>query len=223
LRELARRVPTRSAAAGFAAWAVLAVVAVAPGAWLCLALGDVRSQPHTTELAARWLQERANELRPLDLTLTPTLDLPFLREPAGLSNWPGGESASWNRPWSRYQATVPGGPPHGERWRLRWWTPKLGMMANDPARFVAEEGGEIAITEVFAQDRVHPGASRLREWLLANAELLVRISPDGDPGYSDHPFGYQEETSVAPGIFFPRLLQARGTGPVIEIFRLPRR
>lgn len=222
LREVARRVPTRSAAAGFATWAVLAVLAIAPGAWLCLRLGEVRSQPHTTELAARWLEERASEFRPLDLTLTTTLDLPLLREPAGLSNWPGGPDASWNKPWSRYQANLPGGPPLGERWRLRWWTPKIGLMANDPARFVAEEGGEIAITEVFAHNRVHPGASRLREWLLANAELLVRISPDGDPNYSDHPFGYQEETSVAPGIFFRRLLQARGTGPVIEIFRLPR-
>jgi len=223
LREVARRIPARSAAAGFATWAVLAVLAVAPGAWLCWRLVDVRSQPHTTELAARWLEERASELRPLDLTLTPTLDLPLLREPAGLSNWPGGEGASWNRPWSRYQASVPGGPPLGERWRLRWWTPKLGIMANDPARFVAEEGGEIAITEVFAENRVHLGGTKLREWLLVNAELLVRFSPDRDPGYSEHPFGYQEETSVSPGIFFQRLLQARGSGPVIEIFRLPSR
>ncbi len=222
LRELARRIPTRTAAAGFAVWIACGALLLAPGAWLCARLVSIRSQPHTTELAARWLEERADELRGADIVLTPQLDLPLAREREGFANWmPGGIEAQFAWVWSRYQATLPGGVIDGPRWRLRWWRPKPVLMSESPERYVAEQGGEWLVSEVFADNRVSPAATALRQWLLEHAQLEARISPDADPQHSDHPFGYQEETSVAPGIFFRRLAQAQRTGPVIEIFRLP--
>jgi hypothetical protein len=228
VRELARRVRASSGAAsgaaGFALWAVAVVLAVAPSAWLCWRLASVRAAPHTTELAARWLEQHAETARSKDIVLTPQLDLPLARESEGFANWmPGGIEKQFTWVWSRYQAALPGGRVYGDRWRLRWWRPRPVLMASSPEQYVAEQGGELLVAEVFADNRVSPAATKLRQWLLANARLVERISPDSRPDYSDHPFGYQEETSVPPGIFFRRLAQARASGPVIEIFELPAR
>lgn len=224
LRELARRLPTRSAAAGFAAWAAFAALATLPNAWLCWRLVSIRSAPHTTAQAARWLEEHADELRGADIALTPQLDLPLAREREGFANWmPGGIEAQFAWVWSRYQALLPHGVIDGERWRLRWWRPKPALMASSPQDYVRDQGGDWLVAEVFADNRVLPAATKVREWLLAHAQLQARFSPDADPRFSEHPLGYQEETSVAPGTFFLRLAQARCTGPVIEIFRLPAR
>ncbi len=222
LRALAQRLPARSAASGFASWLMCGALLVAPGAWLCARLVSIRAQPHTTELAARWLEARAGELRRADIALTPQLDLPLAREREGFANWmPGGIEAQFVWVWSRYQALLPGGAIDGDRWRLRWWRPKQVQMLQDPQRYVEEQGGEWLVAEVFADNRVSPAASAVRQWLLAHAQLEARFSPDADPHESDHPFGYQEETSVPPGTFFRRLARAQRTGPVIEIFRLP--
>jgi hypothetical protein len=223
VRELVRRVRTPSGAAGFTVWAAAVALAVAPSAWLCARLASVRAAPHTTELAARWLEAHA-DLRAKDIALTPQLDLPLARESEGFANWmPGGIEEQFTWVWSRYQAALPGGRVWGERWRLRWWRPRPVLMLNSPGEYVADQGGELLVAEVFAENRVSPAATKVREWLLANARLVARISPDSRPDYSDHPFGYQEETSVPPGIFFRRLAQARASGPVIEIFELPAR
>ena len=52
------------------------------------------------------------------------------------------------------------------------------------------------------------------------SELLARISPDGRADRCEHPFGYQDETSVPNPSFTLRALGARCTGPVLEIYRL---
>lgn len=209
---------------GAASVVLVGALALAPGAWLCWKLGTVRGAPHTTELAARWLEDHRAEWKSADIALTPQLDLPLAREPEGFANWmPGGIEAQFTWPWSRYQAALPGGCVDGERWRLRWWRPRPMLMGSDPAAYVAQQGGGLLVAEVFAENRVSPAATVVRQWLLANARLLARFSPDSDPDASDHPLGYQEETSVAPGIFFRRLARARGTGPVIEIFELGER
>jgi hypothetical protein len=93
-------------------------------------------------------------------------------------------------------------------------------MTSSPAEYVSEQGGEIVVTEVFSGNRTHRAGTLIREQLLASARLLTRISPDNDPAASDHPLGYQDETSVAPPHFLARVLRARCTGPVIEIFAL---
>jgi len=44
--------------------------------------------------------------------------------------------------------------------------------------------------------------------------------PDARDDVSEHPFGYEDMTHVPAENFLLRLLQARATGPVIEIFDL---
>jgi len=214
----------RASRDGVFASMLVGAMALAPNAWLCWRLGTIRSAPHTTELAAQWIVEHRDRVRPLDIVLTPQLDLPLAREPEGFANWmPGGieKQATWV--WSRYQASLPDGHAPLELWKLRWWRPKLMQMVSDPATYVAQQGGDLLVAEVFAENRASPAGTVLRDWLLEHASREVVISPDSEPGYSLHPLGYQEETSVDPGIFFLRVAQARATGPVIEIYMLPRR
>jgi hypothetical protein len=123
-------------------------------------------------------------------------------------------------PWSRYQSRLPGGAGPEPRWKLRWWRPKFEPMVRDPAGYIGEQGGELVVAEVYAQNRVHPGGTKVREELQRSARLLARFSPDADANSCEHPLGYQEETSVPPPHFFARVLGARGTGPVIEIYSL---
>jgi hypothetical protein len=75
---------------------------------------------------------------------------------------------------------------------------------------------------VFADGRgAAPGAA-LTAGFRAAGERLARISPDGDQDFSEHPFGYQDETSVQSPHFTWRVLRARCTGPVLEVHRLAR-
>ncbi|MCC7013399.1 MAG: hypothetical protein IT454_12620 [Planctomycetes bacterium] len=203
---------------------VFAAGALAPSAYVSLKLTEARAAPHTTTRASRWLTEHARPSQ--DIGLWPQLDLPLLRDPAHLGAWPGDPSTALDArfawPWARYQ-TLHMAESSAERWRLRWWKPKLVQMQQDPAAYLREQAGELAVIEVFAGGRTHPGGTAVRLELMRSARLVARFSPDSDPLSCDHPLGYQEETSVPPPHFFSRVLGASGTGPVIEIYELGRR
>jgi hypothetical protein len=94
-------------------------------------------------------------------------------------------------------------------------------MVDDPDGYVREQGGRWVVIEVYTQNRTHPAGTRAREALQRAATLVARFSPDARDGYSEHPLGYQDETSVPPPCFLARVLQAERAGPVIEIYRLP--
>jgi hypothetical protein len=200
---------------------VLALVVLALPIAATWSLASIRAAPHTSTRAAEWLEQNAAPSD--DVALTPGVDLPLAREPRGFASWMGPIEDQFTWPWSRYQARLAGGRAPPPLWNLRWWRPRPLAMAQDPASYVAEQGGALVVLEVFAENRVHPGATKVREHLRRTARLLTRISPDGDPDACEHPLGYQEETSVAPPHFTARVLGARGTGPVLEIYALAAR
>jgi hypothetical protein len=204
VREIARRL---GAAAKPGVCVAIALTALVLPAWATWKLGTIRSAPHTTSEAAAWVREHVAPTD--DVALWPQLDLPLARERAGLVSWMGPIEDAFTWVWARYQARSPDGCVPPPLYALRWWKPQLVKMAQDPEAYVREQG-------------TYPAATRVREIVRANAELVLRISPDGRDGYSEHPLGYQDETSVAPPRFLARVLQARTTGPVIEIYRLQR-
>ncbi|HVS11369.1 MAG TPA: glycosyltransferase family 39 protein [Planctomycetota bacterium] len=220
LARLAERIPVSSARRPLAA-TLLASLALALPAYACARLAWIRARPHTSEHAARWVAEHVNPEYDV-LLFPPTLDLPIFRAPEGLAH--GGRTAAELRhlPWARYQALHPERPEGARAWRLRWMPLEAGLaaIAADPARWLAGLGGDWAVIEVFAGNRVHPSGTRIREALRRRATRVARFSPDGQDDYSEHPLGYQDETSVPAPHFLRRVLQARGTGPVIEIYRL---
>jgi hypothetical protein len=197
----------------------LAAAALALPAYATWRLGSIRSAPHTTELATDWV--RAHATPDDDIALWPQLDLRLARRPEGFASWMGDISKQFTWVWSRYQALLPDGHGPEPLWRLRWWTPKLKQMVDDPDGYVREQGGRWVVIEVYTQNRTHPAGTRAREALQRAATLVARFSPDARDGYSEHPLGYQDETSVPPPCFLARVLQAERAGPVIEIYRLP--
>jgi hypothetical protein len=220
LARLAERIPVSPARRPLAA-ALLALLALALPGYACVRLAWIRSRPHTSEHAARWIAEHVDP-RDAVLLFPPTLDLPIFRAPEGLVS--AGRNAAELRhlPWARYQTLHPERPDDARVWRLRWMPLEAGLerIAADPEGWLAGLGGDWAVIEVFAGNRVHPSGTRIREALRRRATRVARFSPDGRDDYSEHPLGYQDETSVPPPHFLRRVLQARGTGPVIEIYRL---
>ncbi|MFM7298537.1 MAG: hypothetical protein ACKO4Q_15135 [Planctomycetota bacterium] len=219
-RALARRLPVFGDPAGQLGLAAAALALPAFGSWR---LSEIRAAPHTTAVAAQWLSASAQPDQ--DIALWPGLELPLARDLAKLGPWPGPKvpvEARFQWPWSRYQSLHPDltGPEFAtpERWSLRWMPAKPLQMRNEPAAYVAEQAGALTVIEVFADNRTDPAGTRVREALQASAERLVRISPDGPESESDHPLGYQEETSVPAPLFLFRVLNARRTGPVIEVY-----
>ncbi len=198
-------------------------------------LGSVRQAPSTHYQAAAWIEsnvspgpadrapnahaEAEKPYAPTRIALfAPTLDLPLWRNQEGL--FEGGRSVigHLNLWWSRYQARLDGGQGPPPRYPLVWIPGDLAALVSDPERLVAELGAELAVVEVFADNRVHPGATLLRSMLMDKATRLARFSPDGDPYFSQHPLGYQDESSVTPPHFLARILNARCMGPVLEVY-----
>jgi hypothetical protein len=213
--ELTRRV--RVLARPAAAVSLALALIVLP-AWASWKLGAIRAAPNTNALAANWVSTHLSTDD--DVALWPNLDLPLCRKPEGFASWMGPIEKQVTWVWSRYQASLPDGHGPEPLYRLRWWVPLLKQMVDDPSGYIRAQGGDWIVAEVYAENRTHPGATRVRDALRKQAQLVERISPDGTPDYSEHPLGSQDETSVVAPNFFARVLQARATGPVIEIYKL---
>lgn len=199
----------------------VALVVLAFPTYSALRLSSVRAAPTTIERTADWVREHvAPDERVL---LFPEIDLPLLRRDEGLVFW--GARTTGRRfgflPWSRYQAENQPRPTGEPAFDLVW--SDLGRFLGGPVQYLTERECDLVILEVFAENRTSKAATRAREQVREACELLVRISPDSDPQYSDHPLGFQNETT--PGVrnpsFTGRVLQADGTGPVIEVYRVP--
>lgn len=224
-QRLAGRIEARGSGAPRAAWFALAALTLALPGYACWRLGEVRARPTTRELAASWLREHLpNPGRPV--LLSPGLDLPLARPPEGLLlpfRDPAREPT--HLPWITYQRRAPAPILQDEAYPLGWipvGDPRTLAQALDaPLESIASWPADVVVMEVFAEGRVLPAVNVLSETLRAHARLLARISPDGRDGYSEHPMGFQDETSVRPTPFLPRLLQAERYGPVLEIYELP--
>jgi hypothetical protein len=230
--QLARqlRLGRRSAALG----AALLLALPSAAAWK---LSSIRAAPSTHFEAARWIAAHvqpstdvsdpapagptaAERLAVAPIAVWPNLELPLWWEPQGLHFWGRSTVGILHLWWGRYQARLPGGCGAPPRYPLFWMKPDLARMREDPLGYLTEQGGNLAVVEVFAGDRVDPAPTRLRAVLKERARLLARFSPDRHDGWGEHPLGYQDETSVAPPHFLRRVLSARTTGPVIEIYDL---
>lgn len=216
-----------SAAAGRAARAAVASVALlalAGSTWGAWRLIEARGAPTTPELAARWLEEHVDPAA-TRIVLTPPLDLPLARRPEGLlvNGEPPSRYSKYY--WARYQLALDEERRPRPQWDLAWLRAgsmeELQALEREPLAVLARMGADYAVIEVFAPGRNLPAASLLRDALLAGAERVARITPDRRDDRSEHPFGYEDMAHVKAEHFLLRTLQARRTGPVIEIYRLP--
>ena len=198
--------------------AVAALVLALP-TYAALRLSAIRGAPTTIDRAADWV--RAHVAPGERVLLFPEIDLPLLRRDEGLVFW--GARTVGRRfaflPWARYQAERDVRPAAEPEFDLVW--SDLGRFLAEPRAYLEVEQCDLVLLEVFAQNRTSVAATRAREELQRTCDLLVRISPDGDRDGSDHPLGFQNETTptVHNPNFTARVLRAEGTGPVLEVYR----
>jgi hypothetical protein len=205
----------------------VACLALALPALASLRLAAARAAPDTLAEAARWVA--ANVAPAETVLLTSKVDLPLGHSAEGL-HYPGwSEPLSSRRyttflPWSHYlgrlaETAGPAALPE-PRFDLRWLPVDQQAYLEDAAGFIAARRADYAVAEVFGDGRLAPVGPSLTAGMRAAGELVARISPDARSDRSEHPFGYQEETSVESPNFTLRALQARCTGPVLEVYRL---
>jgi hypothetical protein len=227
----------------FCAWALARVLCAAEGSRIArplalagalLALGlppavglqlvRARSAPDTFHQAADCL--RAN-LDPAQerLALSFPLILPLWSTPEAISSLPMPRQRNRGMAWIHHQQDHPADARSEPAWDLRWMPmnrPGLRqLLMQFPRTFVRSLDAEWALIEVFEPGRVDPSMSTLRIALEGNADLRVRFGPDPDPFSSPIPLTYQDETGGSLPWMAARLLRARRTGPVLELYRLP--
>ena len=203
---------------------ILALAALALPTYAAIRLAQVRGAPHTTELAARWIEEHvpAGSAR---IGLTPNLDLPLVRQAEDLVFQRRSTRERYDLIWSRYQALVGVDAIDAPRYDLGWpgaqEAKAVQRLMEDPQGLLRSAGADLFVLEVFGPDRPPFTAAAMRGRLVEGARRLARFTPDSRDDYSEHPFDYQDPTvRPHPPAFLPRLLQARRTGPVIEIYAL---
>jgi hypothetical protein len=206
--------------AGAATCALLAVQASAAAR-----LSWIRSRPDTWTEAAAWIR---GHVTPRDerVLVTRGLDLPLLQTRAALErNEP--EHIVNNQRWFAYQLANLRDDDAGERYDLVTMPisrdeDRRALLA-DPAQYVRDLRGRWV---VFEAHRLWDwkGLMRLHEALPSVGHLAIRFSPDR-PGrmeaFGDAPIAHQGFDPVPHAVFwFARILEARCTGSVIEIWEL---
>ncbi|MBM3990282.1 MAG: hypothetical protein FJ298_04660 [Planctomycetes bacterium] len=219
--------------ATFAAWGVASLVgrarAAAAVALAALAvplaastkLSWMRAQGSTIDDAASWIRTHVTDAATQPVFVLPPLDVPLMRTLESL-RYPEGRAALFS-PWSRYQNRLSDERRVGPLYRLYWITgkPEFGALETDSELdlFVRSHGPGYYM--VYTVDpHQSPERARIVESLRRIATPLARLSPDADPGFSEHQLWDQDVEARDWPHVTARVLRARTVGPVIEIFAL---
>lgn len=183
-------------------------------------LAALRARPDTLQEAAALIRARA---RPGEaVILAPPIDLALARTPATLARTPELQPALFS-PWALYQARLPADGIRGEQHDLVWFGEHAGMgdldCDTDLAAYVDHYGPGLYVIELERQ-RKHRWYARIRERVAQVGRLEARLSPDGDPFLTELGLGVQEREFADRPHAAWRILCARSTGPVLEIYRV---
>ncbi|MCE9592918.1 MAG: glycosyltransferase family 39 protein [Planctomycetes bacterium] len=225
LSVLAELALARPRARRFAVALVLAPLAL--NAAFATSLARVRAAPDTIARAAAWFRapqhfdrehERLAVLPPIDFPL-PQTDKALAISARGV---PIGEF-----PWLDYQRGADPATKPIERFHVEWLalaTPEQrDAIAADPERFVDALDVDYVVVHALRMVRRHPAFAAVRGALLARAQLVERFSPDDGGSAGEIPLDMDEPAPDDPVNRAWRVLFADSTGPVMEIYRLPRR
>ena len=223
LRALWKLAERRGVALRCAAASLVAAILAVQG-FGAAKLSQIRSRPDTATEAAAWLREHLPS-RTDRVLLTPGVDLPLLLTPDALGQ--NEERPNLGQRWYAYQiASVPPESAALERYDLqslpltreedkqRFW--------RDPAAYLRELGAPWIVIE-GRRTWEWRGLDRLRGTLGEIGELVARFEPDDAERYRDAPIAHQGFDPLPfPIPWFRRILGARCTGSVLEIWRIRR-
>lgn len=193
-------------------------------------LSRIRSRPDTATEAATWLREHVASKSELVL-LTPGFDLPLLETPEALAS--NAARPNLSQRWYAYQvaslppssvASLPASSVASERYELRTLplsTEEERMkVLRDPAAYLRD----LQATWIVVETRRlwdWRGLDAMRATLGEIGELAARFAPDDAERYDDAPIAHQGfDPRPFPIPWFRRILGARCTGSVLEIWRI---
>ncbi len=201
------------------------VLALALSAWTSARWAWIRSQPDTYERAGQWVQDNVVPADSERIFLTPPFDLPLARSDEALRGEDGKLRNPGHSRWARYQARLTESERPAPLFDVRMLLLQAGFGdLTDPARmgaFLDAHGPGVYVLQVAVGRRSSRFDPVLRSVLAERGTLEARLSPDPDPYFSEHPLADEdEEVDDWPG-FFWRVLRARSSGPVVEVYRVP--
>lgn len=190
-------------------------LALATGALASVGYMNMRSRPHTLELAADWLRANASPARD-KVALHLLYDLPLARVESNLFDESGAPLSVFS-PWQHYQ----------QRWMREWagerWNVELlypdrarwPWIAKNAAEYVAGLDVEYVITPGEAGAGANAMMAAVREAVRARGELAASFPAETRP-----------PNSGISGLDTPHftrfVLTKRWLGPELEIYRLRR-
>ena len=181
----------------------------------------MRGQGSTLDDAASWIRAHVTDPAAQPVFVLPPLDVPLMRTVESL-RYPEGRAAFFS-PGSRYQNRLADERRIGPLFRLYWITgkPEFGALETDEEldRFVRSHGPGYYVAYTVDSHQ-SPERARIVESLRRIATPLARLSPDGDPRFSEHQLWDQDVEAESWPHVTARVLRARTVGPVIEIFEL---
>ena len=192
-------------------------------------LSRIRSRPDTATEAATWLREHLPSQSNLVL-LTPGFDLPLLLTPDALAR--NEDRPNLSQRWYAYQVAASKEAatkdPADETERYDLLTLPVTKpedkrkLLGDPAAYVRELGASWIVIEA-RRTWEWRGIEKLHEALGQVGELAARFEPDDAERYGDAPIAHQGFDPLPfPIPWFRRILGARCTGSVLEIWKIRR-
>jgi hypothetical protein len=180
-------------------------------------LSWLRGQASTVDEATAWVERNVTSPATQPIYALPPLDFGVLRTRESLR-------PPYFTPWTLYQNRLPDDARVEPLYRIYWLAAKEGHGKLD-----TQEQIEAYLRShgpgVFAVERIHANQSASRaalvDTLVARGRLLARISPDGDPHYTEHKLWEQDVEAPGWRHVTLRVLRARAVGPVIEFYELP--
>jgi hypothetical protein len=204
--------------------AIVALVLLAPQFVAAIRLVSARGEPDTAHLAADWIAKNVKPSSEKVLVQYP-LELPLPSTPESLED-DDKMMGDTKHPWVLYQRALAPSRRLAPAWNLTEMPMRddalRAKIQHDPVAYLKQLGGDYAVIDVYEGGRPPLVLNVIRPALREIGERVARFSPDGADDGSNFPIMYQDDEYPTPTCWFARILGARCTGPVIEIYELRR-
>ncbi len=207
-----------------AARLALAVAAVAYPGYAAWRHAAVRTRPDTATEAATWM---AAHLDPAEVVVARprTVDVPLVTS-AAVREANRGFLRTDIASWLGYQLDHPAVDDVAAGWRLPYLpldrARRVRRALEDPAGFVARLDATHVLLEDYLERRRDPVLGALYAEVRRRGQLVASWSPYAAGVAERLPLTYQDAPIWRQPHYARRVLQARTTGPVLELWRLPR-
>jgi hypothetical protein len=216
------RIAARFGARRTAVGAAVALVLLAPQVAAAFGLVSIRRARDTATLAAEWLTEHLKPGADRILVQYP-LELPLPSTAAALDS-DGGMLSDLKHPWILYQRSIP----ESQRLQPAWNMIVMPMRTDAQRAAVTQDAvsylellhGDYAAIDVYDNGRRPLVLNAIPPALREIGDLVARFSPDTVDEGSNLPIMYQDDEYPGATPWLWRVLHARCTGPVIEIYKL---